>query len=335
MARRFAVILAVALAVLPGASRAEAPLRLRIAWAAVPGQLAPVLYQKQDLLKHYGKSYIVEPVRVPGSGQQLTALAANELEIAQFAPAAFALALQNAHMDDLRIIGDATRDGHEDYHTRKFAVLADGPIHTVEDLEGKVIGSNSIGGAMDMAFRNFMLAHRLDDRHDYSVVEIGLANEAGALAEHKIDLAFLTTPFEFAPLRTGKARVLFTMKDAMGGESELSIMTARAPLIAAHRAAFVDYFEDTERAMRWMVDPKNRAEAIAIIANFTKEPEADFAGWIFTKDDDYHPLDSRPDLTAIQQNIDVQRRLGLLKLDIAVKDYADLSLIDEAAKRLQ
>jgi len=35
----------------------------------------------------------------------------------------------------------------------------------------------------------------------------------------------------------------------------------------------------------------------------------------------------------MQNNIDTQRKLGLLNIDIDVKKYADLSLVDDAAKR--
>jgi len=44
------------------------PLKIRIAWAAVPGQLPAVLYQKHEILRHYGASYSVEPVYNRGSG---------------------------------------------------------------------------------------------------------------------------------------------------------------------------------------------------------------------------------------------------------------------------
>src|ERR1043166_3453366 len=140
-------------------ARAEEPFAIRAAWAAVPGQLFPVLMQLKDVLRHYGKSYVVEPIRAPGSGPQTTALASGDLNLAYFAPSAFALAIQNAHMTDLKLIGEATRDGHLDYYTRQFAVLPNSPIRMVEDLKGKVIGDNSNGGAMDLGMRYMLMTH--------------------------------------------------------------------------------------------------------------------------------------------------------------------------------
>src|ERR1700684_1158658 len=92
------------------------PRKIRIAWAAVPGQLPAVLYQKHEILKHYGQSYTVEPSYNRGSGTQITALAAGELQLALYAPSALALTVENAHMDDIRVIAAATGDGFAEYY---------------------------------------------------------------------------------------------------------------------------------------------------------------------------------------------------------------------------
>jgi sulfonate transport system substrate-binding protein len=310
------------------------PVTIKAAWAAVPGQMFPILMQMKDVLVHYGKSYTVQAIRAPGSGPQTTALATGDISLAYFAPAAFALAIQNAHMSDLRLIGVATRDGYSDYFTRPFAVLADSPIKKVEDLKGKVIGDNSIGGAMDIGMRAMLKRHGLEDKRDYSVVEIEFPNMMAALTAKRVDLGFLTTPFSVEPMKTGQVRALFTEKDAMEGPSELTIIAARTPYIAANRAALVDYFEDTNRAMRWILDPKNREAAIKLVADFTKQPASVYSSWIFTKGDDYHAPDSRPDVAAMQKNLDIAQQLGVLKERIDVKAYSDLSLVDEAAARV-
>src|SRR5665213_2000298 len=293
MKRLSLIGLAAAMMLAAPVSRAEEPLVIKAAWASVPGQLFPVLMQMKNVLVHYGKTYTVEPIRSPGSGPQTTALATGDLTLAYFAPAAFALAIQNAHMTDLKLIGDATRDGYQDYFTRQFAVKADGPIHKVEDLKGKVIGDNSIGGAMDLGLRYMMMTHGMQDKVDYSIVEIEFPNMVAALNAGRIDLGFFTTPFSIEPVKSGAVRVLFTMKDAMGGESELTVIAVRKPFIDAHRAALVDYFEDTQRAMIWLLDPANRAASIDLVANFTKQPASGYANWLFTKGDDYHAPDVR------------------------------------------
>ncbi len=117
------------------------------------------------------------------------------------------------------------------------------------------------------------------------------------------------------------------------GETQTTLMAARKPFIDKNRAALVDFFEDVQRATRWYLDPANHDEAVDIIARFTKQPKAEFAGWVFTKDDYYHDPDARPNLTALQSNLRDQKALDFLKIDIDAAKYADLSLVDEAAKR--
>ncbi|HUH84607.1 MAG TPA: ABC transporter substrate-binding protein [Stellaceae bacterium] len=324
-------ILALVLALAPGAW-GEEPLKLRVGWAVVPGQLSSVIFAKPDILRHYGKSYTVQLIHFRGSTPQITALAAGELDIAALAFSSFGLAIQNAHMDDLRVIGDLYQDGIDGYYANEYFVRADSPIKKIEDLKGKVLATNGLGGAVDMALRKILRDHGLEENRDYQIVEVQFPNMTAALEAKKVDLAGMVMPFALLAKRSGKVRTLFSMKDAMG-EAQTTLMAARQPFIDAHRAALVDLFEDWQRAMRWYYDGKNRDEAIKIIADFTKEPPSAYADWLFTKEDYYRNPDVVPNLKALQSNLDVQKQLGLLNLSIDVSKYADRSLVYEAAKR--
>ena len=66
----------------------------------------------------------------------------------------------------------------------------------------------------------------------------------------------------------------------------------------------------------------------------TKQPPERF-GWLFTKQDYYRDPDMRPNLDALQQNVDMTKDLGFVKASFDVKAHSDLSLIEEAAKRLE
>jgi sulfonate transport system substrate-binding protein len=333
MARRiwFGIALAVMIVASAGAE-AQGPLKLRVGWAVVPGQLTSIIFAKPEILKHYGKSYTVELIHFRGSTPQITALAAGELDIAALAFSSFGLAIQNAHMNDLRLIGDLYQDGIDGYYANEYLVRTDSPIHKVEDLKGKVLATNGLGGAVDMALRKILRDHGLEENRDYQIVEIQFPNMAAALEEKKVDLAGMVMPFALIAKKTGKVRTLFTMKDAMGA-AQTTLMAARQGFIAQHRAVLVDFFEDWQRAMRWYYDPKNRAEAIRILSNFTKQPPAAYEDWLFTKEDYYRNPDVIPNVKALQNNLNVQKELGLLNISIDVNKYADLSLVEDAAKR--
>jgi NitT/TauT family transport system substrate-binding protein len=314
------------------AALAQQPLQLRIGWAVTPAQLTPLLFEKKEVLRHYGKSYTAEFIHFAGSPAQITAFATNELQIANLAFSSLGFAIQNAHMEDLRVVADVNQDGAPGHFSDDYLVLANSGIAKVEDLKGKVLASNAFGGALDIALRKILQDHGLEDKRDYSMIEVEFPNTMAALEEKKIALGGLPLPFAFVAAQSRKFRTLFTMRDAMG-PVQLTFLAMHAPFIAAHRAQLVDFFEDVQHATRWYLDPNNRDEAIGIVARFTKAPANEFADWLLTDRDFYRDPDARPDLKMLQQNLDLQRKMGFLKADIDVQHYSDLSLVDDAARR--
>jgi ABC-type nitrate/sulfonate/bicarbonate transport system substrate-binding protein len=111
--------------------------------------------------------------------------------------------------------------------------------------------------------------------------------------------------------------------------------SARKSFLDKNRAAMVDLMEDTIRIMRWYLDPANHKEAVDIVARLTKQPPERFTSWIFTQKDYYRDRSLVPDIAALQRNVDLTRDLGFVKASFDVSKYSDLSIVQEAAKRLQ
>ncbi len=329
---RAAVLAAFFAVALAGTAGADEPLKIRVGWVAAPAHLLPVILTQPALLKHYGKSYTVESMHFRGSTPQITALASGDLDIAMLAYSSFGLAILNANMNDLRVIADGHRDGVPGYWSGPFYVRADSGIHGVEDLKGRVLATNGIGGATYFALTKMMHDHGFEEKRDYQVVEVQFPNMLATIQQKKIDLGPLPQPYAGIAERDGSVRALFTTRDAMG-ETQMTLMAARASYIAQHRAALIDLFEDFQTGIRWLTDPKNRAQAIAILSTFTHEPPGALNDWLFTKEDNYHDPDARPNLAALQSNVDTLKRLGFLKASVDVMSHSDLSLIDAAAKR--
>jgi sulfonate transport system substrate-binding protein len=315
-----------------GLAHAE-PIQLRVAWVAPLSDWASIWLDKKDLARHYDKSYAVEAVRYRGTPPMITAIANNELEIGDLAYSTLPIAIENAGMDDIRVIADDFRDGVDGYYSNEFEVLADGPIHNVEDLKGKIVAINAAGSAVDVAMRAMLRRHGLESNRDYTIIEAPFPAMRAMLAEKKVDLISAVLPFALDPELKKIARPLFTSKDAIG-ISQFIMWTARQPFIAAHRAALVDFLEDTLRIVHWYLEPRNHDAAAAIAAQLTKQP-ADRFGWLFTKSDYYRDPNMQPDLVALQRNVDMTKDLGFVNASFDVRRHADLSLIEEAAKRLQ
>ena len=333
---RFVVATGVALATFVGSSLALAdPVPIRVGWVAPVANFASILLMKPELMHNQGKTYDLQPQHFASTPTMIPALAAGEIEIGSISYAAFANAIENAGMEDLRAIADDFQDGVNGSYSDEIMVLKDSPIKTVEDLKGKVASSNGAGGAVDVALRVMLKKHGLEDKRDLSIVEVSLANQRAALAAHKSDVVTTAIPFSKDPELRKIARTLFTQADAIG-PSQMILWAARSGFIRKNRAALVDLLADTIRARRFYTDPANHAEAVKIAADFSKQPSASLDSWLFTKDGDYyHDPDDRPNMKAFQANIDTQHEQGFLKATLDVAKYADLSLVTDAARAIQ
>jgi sulfonate transport system substrate-binding protein len=321
----------VAAGTLPG--NAE-PVKIRASWTVPVANWASLLLEKKDLAKHLGTSYVLEDVRFNGTPPMITALATGEIEIGDLAYSSLALAVENAGMDDLRVISDEFQDGVPGYYTNEFFVLADGPVQKIEDLKGKVIATNAVGSAVDIAMRAMLRKHGLEDKRDYTVVEAPFPTMRAMLAEKKVDMIPGVTPFSYDPELRKIGRVLFTQKEGVD-TTQMIVWAARKSFLDKNRAAMVDFMEDVLRIVRWYTDPANHKEAVAIAAKLTKRPPEAFDAWLFNSKDYYRDPNMIPNLDALQANVTMQKDLGFLKAGFDVKAHSDLSIVEEAAKRLK
>jgi sulfonate transport system substrate-binding protein len=332
--RALPLALSCALLLAAGTADAADPVKIRASWVVAPSDWTPLLLEKADLMRNNGKSYAFETIRFQGTPAIITAMANNEIELGNLAFSSLALAIQNAGMEDLRVVGDQFKDGVPGYHTNEYFVLKDSGIQKVEDLKGKALATNAAGSAVDIAMRAMLRKHKLEDKRDYSVIEAPFPTMKAMLTQKKADLATFVAPFSFDPELRQAGRPLFTQKEGIG-ETQMLVWAVREGFIDKNRAAMLDFMEDAVRVVRWYLDPKNHDAAVQIAARVTKQPPERFAAWLFTGKDYYRNADLLPDLAALQANIDVQRELGFLKGPIDIQKYADLSVVKEAAARVK
>ena len=286
-----------------GTAYGAEPVKIRASWIVAPSDWTPLLLEKPELMTHNGKSYAFEPMRFQGTPAVITALANNELELGNLAFSSLALAIQNAGLEDLRIVGDQFKDGTEGNYSNQFFVLKDSPVQKVEDLKGKIVATNAAGSAVDIAMRAMLRKHGLEDKRDYTLVEAPFPTMKAMLAQKKADLASFVAPFSFDPELAQIARPLFSQRDALG-PTQMIVWVARAGFLQKNRAAMVDFMEDSVRVVRWYLDPKNHDEAVQIAAKVTKLRPELFAGWLFTNKE----YSRSPDLVARPGGAAVQHR---------------------------
>lgn len=328
---RALVILVAAL--VAGQASAE-PTKIRVSWVAVVSNMPSILFLKPGIAQHEGKSYSFEATHYSSTPLMIPALATGDLDIATFAYSSLGAAITKAGMDDVRVIADELQDGIAGYYSDEYMVRKDSPIHTIEDLKGKILASSGIGGAMDVPMRAMLKQHGLDPLKDVTIVEVGMPNHRAALGDGKVDLISSPLPFSQDPALRAIARPLFTQREA-AGSTQMILWAARKGWIEKNRAALVDFLEDTIRARRWYADPKNHDEAVKLVSTLTKTPAEHYDSWLFTKNDYYRDPDDKPDLAALQKNLDALVDINLLPARIDVAAHADLSLVTEAAARLK
>ena len=300
------------------------PLKIRGAWVAPVANWVSIWLQKKDLAVHFGQSYVFEPVRYAGTPPMITAIANNELEIGNLAFSTLPIAIENAGMDDIRVIADEFQDGVAGYYRNEFMVLTDGPIKKIEDLKGKVVATNAAGSGVDVAMRAMLRKHGLEANRDYTIIEAPFPAMKAMLAEKKVDLIPAVLPFALDPELKKIARSLFDMqgRDRRHRSSSCGRRASRS---------------STRIAPRWSTFSKTRCASCTgisirrttmrppqIASQLTKQPPERF-GWVFTKKDYYRDPDLMPDLDALQRNVDMTHDLGFVKASFDVKAHSDLS----------
>jgi NitT/TauT family transport system substrate-binding protein len=310
------------------------PVKIRMGWVLTPPELPPVFFAKPGIARHLGTSYTYDPIHFNSSSPIVTALAAGEIDLSPLTVFTLAAAIQNAKIEDLRILADEFQDGVGDYFSMTFMVRKDSGINRVEDLKGRVFGTIGIGSIGDVAVRVLLRKHGLEDKRDYSVIEAPNSSMVPMLQTKKIDVFAAQGILFFDPALQEIGKPIFTQKDAFG-PTETSVFVGRKPFLEANHDAVVDFFEDMLRAVRWYTDPANRDEAIKIIADFSKLPPERFSSWIFTKQEQFRDPNGIPDLESLQRVFKIEKDSGLLKRDLIAADYADLSYIKEAGTRLK
>src|SRR5205085_582784 len=101
-------------------ARAVEPVKIRVGWVVPITDWALFMVEKRELARHFDKSYVMEPVRFASSPSVITAMATNELDIGNLAFSTLAFAIQNAGLQDLRVVSDLFQDGVTDYYTNEF-----------------------------------------------------------------------------------------------------------------------------------------------------------------------------------------------------------------------
>jgi NitT/TauT family transport system substrate-binding protein len=222
---------------------------------------APILYAvKAGLFKKYGVN--VEVIKLGGSAPTAAALAGGSLELGSANP----IAVVTAYGKGLpfTVVGEITSydSTHPDV---ALVVSAASAIKSPKDLEGKTLGSNSLGDMNSISVLTW-LSQRGVDTSTIKQVEVPPSAALAALDQNRIAGATVNEPFYSAAVATGRVRVLGYPYDAFGKRVANGLIFANIAWANEHRDVVERFMRALQEASAYIGAHEN--ESAALVAQF-------------------------------------------------------------------
>ncbi len=135
-------------------------------------------------------------------------------------------------------------------------------IKSYDDLRGKTLAVDAVATGYSLVLQKLLQLGGLEEG-DYRIESFGATGaRAQALMENKFSGTILTTPLEIAPEARGYRR-LANAVDVLGPYQTI-VGISRRGWAQRHRDALVGFIRASTESIDWLLDPKNRIEAVAI-----------------------------------------------------------------------
>ncbi len=218
-----------------------------------------------------------------------------------------------------------------------YSLMVTPEIKRVEDLKGKVAGGTTPKTGDTYILRSMLDAHGLKDGRDYSIIVAGTpAARAEAMQRGTIQATALFEP-QVSFLKE-KGMVELFRADTIPRLQDypfISVLAMR-PWVQAHEDTALRFGRATAEATEWFYDPKNRAEAVQILARNLKVSEkyAENTYRVWVEELKAHPRDLRLSPAGLRKVLENMITLGDFKPPVPdLATFADFSLSDKLGRR--
>ncbi len=192
-----------------------------------------------------------------------------------------------------------------------MVVLKDAPIHTGRDLNGKVLGSVSLGDTLATAMQAWVDATG-GDSHTVKIVEIPASTAVGALEEGRVAAVAMNEPFVAQAVASGKARVLTHPMDTIASRSEGGAFAVMAPAAAKTPDAMRQFATAMHESAAYT--NTHLAETVALVASYSGIAPDVVAHSVRILDPDY------VDVRNIQPVIELLAKYGVIERSFPAQD---------------
>jgi ABC-type nitrate/sulfonate/bicarbonate transport system substrate-binding protein len=218
-----------------------------------------------------------------------------------------------------------------------YDIYARPEIKAGTELKGKTLAVSTLtGGTTLMVHEVLEKAYKLKE-NDYKLLVVGTSPERyAALKGGSVQASFMGPPFTFRAAKDG-FRKLANFHEYLGAIL-FTTDFAHANYIKSNRADIVRYLKAMTEATRWLYDPKNKEEALAIhikaLKSTRESAEEDYK--YLVQDFQPFPKDGVVSKASYDKTMELRAKEGIYqgKKIPPMGEYVDSSLNDEALKML-
>jgi len=218
-----------------------------------------------------------------------------------------------------------------------YDIFARPEIKTGADLKGKTIGVSTLTGGTTLMFHEVLeKAYKLKP-DDYKLLVVGTSPQRyAALKGGSVHATFMGPPFTFRAAKDN-FRKLANFHENLG-PILFTADFAHMNYLKSNRNEVVRYLKSMVEATRWLYDPKNKEEAIAlhmrVLKSSRESAEEDYK--YLVQDFQPFPKDSLVSKASFDKTMELRVKDGMYqnKKVPPMTEYVDNSLLEEALRSL-
>jgi ABC-type nitrate/sulfonate/bicarbonate transport system substrate-binding protein len=295
---------------------------IRVGWTIPAEEAKYMLMRRPQEFPSLGKIYRIEWVQFQGTAPMVQAMLAGALDCATMAP----LSLAQGHIENglnAYIVAQHVGERPGSFSVY-WAVKADSPIKSAQDLKGKTLGTNAYGTGVYYHMLLWLKRHGLDPEKDVKIVETGFPPSEDAIRSGRVDAGPLVQPFAMRAEDKGGLRKLFALSEVQSPMVQI-FEGCKKEFVDANVQLARQYVKDLTAAMKRVI--ANPAEARKVVSEVTKAPEAVLEKYLLTDKDFYRDAGAKPDLASIQETFNLYYSAGFLKRPLDVTQFRRTDVI--------
>jgi ABC-type nitrate/sulfonate/bicarbonate transport system substrate-binding protein len=301
-------------------ARADDPVKIRLGFSTSAEEQLWLLMAKTDIGVGYGKAYTLDATRFTNSAERSQAFAANAIDIAS--SSATGVLFAAAEGIPSKIIASISRESQQGDFSTSFFVLADSPIKTIADMQGKTIGINGFSTSGELWTRAAFERNGLQTK-DIRFAPISFSAMAEALRSGKIEVGEFPQPFASMVEHDMKTRRIFTAKDGAPFDEELIVLVSGDEFLKKNVVAVKAFLADLQAATKFYLTRTREARQILIDKKFVRVP----ADVYLDMKDYYREPSMRIDPESLKKMQELQLKAGFQKKAADIGSLVDLTYL--------